>query len=81
MTKLARRTNIPAKWTQDEQATFTYDGHLLPALWLIAALDQDCRDRDLALGSPGEPALQRFGCCEQSACNSVGGDTGGSGAP
>jgi len=81
MTKLALPTHIPARYAQDELVHIAHVGHLLPVRWLIAALDQDCRDRDLALGSPGEPALQRFGCCEQSACNNVDGDTEGSVAP
>ncbi len=81
MTKLARLTHITVRWTQNELATITYAGHLLPARRLIAVLDQDRRGQNLALGPPGEPALERFGCCEQSACNSVDGDIGGSVAP
>ena len=81
MTKLALPTHIPARYAQDELVHIAHVGHLLPVRRLIAALDQDRRGQNLALGSPGEPALERFGCGEQSASNSVGGDTGGSGAP
>ena len=78
MTKLARRTHIPARWTQDELAPITHDGHLLLARRLIAALDQDRRERDFALGPLGKPVLEGLGCCEQSASSRPGGDAGGS---
>jgi hypothetical protein len=78
MTKLARRTHIPVKWTQDELARIAHNDHQLLARQLISSLHQDRRERDLASGPAGKPALERFGRCEQSACNSVGGDTGGS---
>jgi hypothetical protein len=81
MTKLALSTHIPAKCAQDELAHIAHDGHQLPARRLTVALDQDRRGQNLALGPPGEPALERFECCEQSACNSVDGDTGESVAP
>jgi hypothetical protein len=74
MTKLAR-THIPTRWPQDELVPITHGDHLL------LALQYDRRERSLGLWPPGEPALERFGCCKQFACNSVGGDTGGSGAP
>jgi hypothetical protein len=81
MTKLARRTHIPARWAQDELAPITHDDHLLPTRRLIAALDQDHRDRGHALGLLGKPVLERFGRCKQFAWNGAGGDTGGSVMP
>ncbi len=81
MTKLACRTHIPARWNQNELARIAHGDHQLLARRLIAAPEQDRRERDLALGPPGKPALEGFRRCEQSAWNGAGGDTGGSVAP
>ncbi len=81
MTKLACRTSIPIKWTQDELDPTVHSCHPLLVRWLIVAPDQGRRGRNRALGQSGKPAKERIRCREQCAWNCGDGDTGRSAMP